>query len=67
MQKAITLFNQQAALGHEVVSLEADFDKMTWTFRIDDDTTVAAGRYFLVHESELLDASRRASGSGSET
>jgi len=32
-----------------VVSLEADFEKMTWTFQIDEKTPVGSGVYALVY------------------
>jgi hypothetical protein len=40
----------------EATSLEADFDKLTWTFQIDADTQVAAGQYLLIHQSDLMEA-----------
>jgi hypothetical protein len=53
-EKAISGQNWKGPVRcYEVNSVEADFEKMTWTFQIDADTRVSGGRYLLIHEDDL--------------
>ena len=53
-EKAITLLGGRTVRGYELVSAEADFSAMMWTFRMpDDDTRVGMGRYLVIRERDL--------------
>ena len=53
-QRTLLLANGKAAHCYEAASAEADLEAMTWTFRIDEDTKVSAGRYLLVPVEEVM-------------
>ncbi len=58
-QKAITLWNGAEVRCFEAASSEADFELLTWTFKIHPDTQVGAGEYLLVSAADLAQAVQR--------
>lgn len=64
MKYEINLQNGQTVEGEMVSALEADFDKRTWTFSIDNETQVSGGDFIVIHTKDLERAAVAAQGKG---
>lgn len=62
MKYAINLQNGQTVEGELLSALEADFEKMTWTFSLDGETQVSGGDYIVIHTKDLERAAVAAQG-----
>lgn len=56
-ERGLLLLNGTAVNGQIIEADSADFDAMTWTFSIDKDTRISAGKFLLIPMIELERAS----------